>query len=234
LGSERLLDRLGMLARPPSSPESPRGEQKLALRLPASAPENLKQCQEGCCWRWLVHTMLEEVGGLRQGLDEAQEELLGRSGARRKLEQVAEHRALLQSECGSLRGVVEALETELPCLREEREELLREAQALAQRRAALRERSRRLPEELRRGEEQERALEEEVREAEREAEEAREKEEALLSKVCDIRKETAGIGANLQILSGERDQMKEEVQKHDAQQEVKRKSKRRSSPRKAK
>lgn len=229
-----MLERLGMLTRPSPTLAGQGNEKTITLRPPACAREDLKQCQEGCCWRWLVHTMLEDVDALKKSLDEATEELSQRTAARRKLEQVAEHRKQLARESISMRAAIEALREEVPRLRQEREELRREALQEEERHREMLKQHRRLPDELRLGAEQEKSLEEEVIRLEQQIEEKKDFEEATLRKIRGLRDEAVGIGPVLQAVTEERDTLRAEVEKCEGLMKAKRGARSRkksSSPR---
>lgn len=182
-----------------------------ALQLCARPPEDLETCEEGCYWRWLVHTLLEDVATLKKSLDEAQEELAQRSQTRRKLEQAVEHREQIKSECVILRASLETLRVDVPDLRDERERLVAEHAGLVEQQRQLEERKHQLGEEIEVRGKKEKEFEAAVREVERHAEHEKEGEQTLIKQIRSLRTEMDTVNLELTTLTSERDKLKSEV-----------------------
>merc|ERR550514_654837 len=83
----------------PSAAPSPRTTRIASsqTKLPV-APKGIKHCNEGCCWRWLTHQLLDEMQGLRMGLTESGEEFELYARAQMLVERDAQAYAVLQAE----------------------------------------------------------------------------------------------------------------------------------------
>eukprot|EP00746_Dinoflagellata_sp_MGD_P163147 gnl/MRDRNA2_/MRDRNA2_91031_c0_seq1.p1 gnl/MRDRNA2_/MRDRNA2_91031_c0~~gnl/MRDRNA2_/MRDRNA2_91031_c0_seq1.p1 ORF type:complete len:246 (-),score=66.83 gnl/MRDRNA2_/MRDRNA2_91031_c0_seq1:139-876(-) len=108
----------------PSTAPSPRTARIAAsqMKLP-TAPKGIKHCNEGCCWRWLTHQLLDEMQGLRIGLTESGEESELYTRAQKQVEMDAVDYARLTDEHNSLQNELGSMKTEVPRVKREVQDL---------------------------------------------------------------------------------------------------------------
>jgi len=187
------------------------------------APSDLGNCQsqEGCYWRWLVHTLLDDVNGLKDSLDKAQADLNTRSEQRRKLEQTQEHQGSMQEESRKLRAALESLRDEVPRLRKERDHLKSLRGDLQAKRRDLEERKCTLLETIKGNKHKFAALEDEVVAKERFAQQKLQEEQSVKSEIKAYQEELEKTSVNFDFLTTERNKMRKEVEALESKKKAK-------------
>jgi len=186
---------------------------KLMMRLHTTCnPEDLEQCEDGCYWRWLVHTLLEDVSGLKLSLDETREELAARATARRKTEQAVANRDRLATDIVEMSEALNSLRESVPTLRADRTKLQSEVTELRAEETSLQERKRDLQRQLAASAAREREMELRVQKAEGDVEDVRRAEKALGERIVLFREEDQQLDVDMKSIGTELDRLRLEVQ----------------------
>lgn len=111
--------------------------QALRKHLPLCDLKDLHRCEEGCRWRWFVHTLLSDVAVFKQGFDDCNEGLQQKEDCRKELADVAAWRLQIQEEFVVIDAALVELEAEGPLLTSKLEELSQQASEQRKRRKDL-------------------------------------------------------------------------------------------------
>lgn len=101
--------------------------------LPDYAPDNLEHCENDCYWKFLVHTLLGEVDGIKQGLADTEKQFHIRAAKRRELEDVTGYRDRILDELQSMNEELTTLRVDVPRVRQEHGKLQDQSDGLEQR-----------------------------------------------------------------------------------------------------
>lgn len=201
----------------------------LPTHLPACAPENLEHCSDDCYWRWLVHTLLDEVGALRQSLEDAQREFQQHAAQRQKLERGINYRDFVLDEMLSMTEDMEKLRYEVPQLRQDHEKQLDKVEHLDRRYQSLIAKQQELQAAIQRSEDHQKASERSIQRVEQEAEEGQKRETAKSEMIKLTRDEMQQEEEKLQEVKAENEELREELQMIEQSKKAKRAGKRRQS-----
>lgn len=184
-----LLEALGILS--PSGDVVPG---RMVRSMPAYKLKDPQECEEGCYWRWLVHTLLEDVAALKRNLEKTQEEFKILTDTRNAIEETIGHRDRLVKELGSMGQSLQKLREDVPRLREEHKHQLQDAEALKQRHRELHKQQRDLHAAIKHSVEWQRGNARKVQAVEREADEGRRQEKTMGDRVARDREKNHQAG----------------------------------------
>jgi chromosome segregation ATPase len=207
---------------------------RLATRLPSFAPKDLQQCEEGCYWRWLVHTLLEDVGSLKYTLEETQEELQLRAEQRREIEEVIGNRDRVLYELESMSRAMETLRVEVPQKREHHGALQKELESLQQRQRDLQDKQEDLRGAIKRSTDWQKANQKKEAILRRDTDEGATLEKALVETIDATKKEIQRLDMENKSLAAERDALRIEVQALEDAKGTRKKAGKAKKPGKAK
>jgi len=202
-----LLAALGM-APLSSTGEGPAGQQRY---LAANKLRDPQECEDGCYWRWLTHSLLEDVASLKKNLEETQEahrELLQK---KQFIEEKIHNHARLTSELGSMNKSLKTLRQDVPQRRQEYERIAKESEQLEKRRRELNEEKARIEVARTRTTSWTKANTRKVLEKEREAEDGRRQEKGIGDKIHMDRESLQQTGQELARLTLAMQEVQEEV-----------------------
>jgi len=137
------------------------------------------ECEEGCYWRWLVHTLLEDVAALKRNLEETQDSQKQHDEERKLVTDKISHNAHLLEELHSMSVSLKTLWVNVPKLRVECRKKQQESEQLRHRRRKIQDEQQSLQTAITRSSEWQRDNLRKVQTIEREADEGRRHEKAL-------------------------------------------------------
>jgi len=202
-----LLEALGMVS-PATAEATPGGKAGRALPAILQIPQ---ECEEGCYWRWLVHTLLEDVAALKRNYEETQEGLKFLADRRKEIEERKANRERLVEELAFMTQSLKTLRKEVPQLREEHARKLAESEELKQRSRELQDKQRDLRSAMERSIAWQRANIRKVQAVEREADEGRRQEKAIGDQIHLDREKAHHAQLDLQQMTDYYQALKEEV-----------------------
>lgn len=202
-----LLEVLGM-----ASPATGDAAPSRRSRLPrADKMKDPQECEDGCYWRWLTHTLLEDQGALKKNLNETQEGLQALADKRQNVQDTIRHYGRLIEELSDMDGSLKKLRETVPTLRERSNAQQKETQELQQRHQQLQEKQRELQAAVKRSVEWQKANEKKVKIAEREAEEGRRQEKTMGDQIHADREKVHQAAVELQFLTSDYQTLQAEV-----------------------
>lgn len=204
-----LLEVLGM-ASPATGDAAP--SRLMRSRFPrADKMKDPQECEDGCYWRWLTHTLLEDAGALKKNLSETQEGLQALADKRQNLQDTIRHYGRLIEELADMDGSLKKLRETVPKLRERSTAQQKETHELQQRHQQLQEKQKELHSAVKRSVEWQKANEKKVKIAEREAEEGRRQEKTMGDQLHADREKVHQAGVELQFLTSDYQTLQAEV-----------------------
>lgn len=189
-----LAEALGML-----TGEVPAGRTKY---LPANKMRDPQECEEGCYWRWLAHTLLEDVASLKRNLEDTQLGFQELAEQKKAIEDTVRHQERLREELAFMDQSFCTLREDVPRLRLEHETQIKEVEQLEQRRRELKEEALRADAAKTRSIAWQKANFRRVQEREYDAEEGRRQEKTLADKILVDREGLHVQQVELQRLTG--------------------------------
>lgn len=138
-----------------------------------------QECEEGCYWRWLVHTLLEDVAALKRNLEDTQESQKQHDEERKLVTDKISHNALLHEQLQSMSVSLKTLCVDVPKLRVEWRRKVQESYQLNHRRRKIQDEQHNLQAAISRSSEWQKENLRKVQTMEREADEGRRHEKAL-------------------------------------------------------
>lgn len=207
----RLLESLGISMQVPTAQEASGDKGRLATRLAISAPEALEQCVEGCYWRWLVHTLLQDLEALKRSLDETQDDLHQRIEERKRIEEIIDRRDRILDQLVGMRATLKVLRVEVPQLRKQQHKLQSEAQSLAAKKQKLQADQSDLEKSLKRCEDRQKNLRMKVDSEESRVMEGQARSEDLKQRIRMLEEEARQYDLLRIQKQDERNQLREEV-----------------------
>jgi len=206
----RLLESLGVATQAPAAQEACE-KGRLATRLALTAPEALEQCVEGCYWRWLVHTLLQDLESLKRSMDETQEDLEQRIDERKKIKEIIDRRDRILEELHGMKRSLKTLRIEVPQLRREHKSLQAEADWLEARQQKLQADQDNLEKSLKKCEDRQRNFRMKVDSEESRDRECKQRVEDLNQRIRSLEEEATRHDMLRDQLKDERDQLRDEV-----------------------
>jgi len=201
--------------------ERSRGPKALTER----SPEDLEECVAGCYWRWMVHTLLEDVATMKKNVDEMQDDLHVREEERHKLQQANDHHLRLQRELVSIEGDMRDFNVQVPKLRELNKQLSDELSSLIAVQNDLQERKRYTKEQIEAFTRRSRAADGKVYELDRKVQVGRGAEQDLQKKLQASKDDVSRMTADLKEAEEERDALAKQVRDLEAAYKRKKKKK---------
>lgn len=219
-----LLEALGI---PSMQAKREAGEETIASssrkrgELPAFKLKDPQQCEEGCYWRWLVHSLLEDVASLKKKLEESQESCQQIEERKKRIEDTISQRIRLDEELTTMKQALSTLRQDVPRLRQELDKAEKAVDKGSKKYAHLQEQQHHLLEKIKQSQEWQKANIRKVPNLERSAEDLR-LEEQLLGDKVHVEKERAELSKlELDEMQGELQELQLEVRELEKKKSAK-------------
>jgi len=188
-------------------------------------PEDLEECVAGCYWRWMVHTLLEDVASVKKNVDEMQDDLHNREGEQQKLQQASDHHQRLQKELIALEGDLTDFNVQVPKLQERNKQLREELSSLVSVQTDLQERKRHTREQIEAYTRRAHTVDVKVYDLDRKVQAGRIGEQDLQKKLQAGKDDVSKLTADLREAEEERDSLTKQVKDLEAAYKRKKKKK---------
>jgi len=174
-------------------------------------PTSDAECEEGCYWRWLVHTLLEDVAALKRSFEDTEEGLKVLADKRKEIEETIGHRDRLVYELACMTESLKTLREDVPSMRENKEDLQQQSVESMQRNQALQDRQRQLSQQIKRSMHWQKENTKKVLAVEREADDGKRQEKTLKDQIEQTRENLRHEAQDQQELMMQNKELEAEV-----------------------